>query len=284
MKPFNNKTCVLFLFFAYSSFAFAILPEQIIESKKRAVLVITIYDKKNLKPWGVGSGFFTDGKGHFVTNYHIVEEFLSKPKDYLIQIQNQKGDEFGNVEIEKCENSNKIDLCYGSITTDKKNYYFDVLNRSPVKGQEVAIVGHNGDYFSVKKGKVAKIEVNVEEKFGVPISEQQNRNTSMIQLSDYDYKSGSCKGDSGSPVFDHYTGDLLGVFANCIGKKGDPRNKYAIDSKEVYSFINSDSKFIKVKILNDQIYTKPKPLKNQEDVTPARGDEFETERETGKLE
>lgn len=281
MKNFKTKLTIALILNSLICLAFAKSPDAIIEGKKRAVFLITIRDKNNPKSRGVGGGFFTDNKGHFVTNLHIVEPYLQNPKNNLIQIQNIEGEEFKEVEILKCSNENKIDLCYGKIVSEKKIYFFDIVNRSPNKSQEFAIIGHNGDYFSVKKGNVVQQIVNVDEKYGVPLAEQDNRNTSMIQLGRYEYKNGSCKGDSGSPVFDIYTGDLFGIFTNCNGKKGEIRDKFAIDSKEIYKFINSDSKFLKFKIPSDHFYFKPIETRESK---PARGEEFEIERKTGKLE
>lgn len=284
MKLYKIK--IFLLIFLNFNLALAKTPDEIIEGKKRAVFLITVYEKSGLKKSRFeGSGFFTDDKGHFVTNLHVLESYIKSPNDSLIQIQNSNGDEFTNIEIEKCGNENKIDLCYGKIITDKKIYFFDVLNRTATKTTGIAIIGHNGDYFSIKKGEVVNVETNVEDKFGIPKDDQENRNTSMIQLGKYEYKSGFCKGDSGSPVFDYLTGDLVGVFTNCVGKKGGEKFKYAIDSKEVYSFISRDSKFTKIKIPSNHIYIKPAKASIQPIVSvPDKGDEFEEERRTGKLE
>jgi V8-like Glu-specific endopeptidase len=263
--------------------------DEIIEGKKRAVILITVRDKNNPSNPGIGSGFFTDNKGHFVTNKHILDEYLADQKNTLVEFENIKGEKFTNVEIERCGNENNIDLCYGKITTDKKLYFFDVIDRTANKSQEFAIIGQNGDYFSVKKGEVIKQEIDVDAKFGVPLKDQENIHTSMIQLGKYEYKSGSCKGDSGSPVFDSYTGDLFGVFTNCIGVKGETRNKYAIDSKAVYTYINSISNFSKIKIPKEHFYEGKRESgvdqkKEVEEVRPGKGEEFDMEKKTGKLE
>jgi V8-like Glu-specific endopeptidase len=262
------------------SASFAKSVDEIISSKKRAVLLITIYEKNNPKVRHEGTGFFVDGNGHFVTNQHVLETYIKDPANSPIQIQTEEGLEFTDIEILKCGNENKLDLCYGKINTDKKVYFFDPVNRSPTPSMNFAIVGHNGGYFSVKKGEVLKISKNVEDKYGVSITEQENRNTSMLELGKYDYANGFCKGDSGSPVFDIYSGDLLGVFTNCLSFKGGVKTKYAIDSKELYQFINSESKFNKFKIPVTHIYSKP----NEKESSSEKGEEFEVERTSGKLQ
>lgn len=284
MKHFRINIGLVSISILASTSVLAKSPDEVIEGKKRAVLVITLWERATGKP-SIGGGFFTDSKGHFITNLHVIEPYLKKRENYQIQIQNKKGEEFVDIEIEKCGSENKIDLCYGKILTDKKIYFFDVVNKSPSKTLGVALIGHNGEYFSVKKGEVVQVETNVEDKFGVPLVDQENRNTSMVQLGKYEYKSGTCKGDSGCPVFDYITGDLAGVFTNCIGKAGQTKNIYSIDSKEVYSFIYTDSKFTKFKIPIDHIYARPKlTIKKTKETSPGKGDEFEFERRTGELE
>lgn len=269
------------------NFAFAKSPEQIIELKKKATLLITVREK-NLSFRETGTGFFTDNKGHFVTNFHILERYLNNPKDFLVQFQVSTGEEFTDVEIERCSNDNKIDLCYGKINTDKKVYFFDVLNKSPTRSQVVSLIGHSHEeYFASKSGEVVSTELNVEEKYGVPFAERENRNTSMVEIGKYVCKNGTCKGDSGGPVFDSYSGDLVGIFCNTINKKNQDKKLYAIDSKEIYSFINGDTKFQKFKIPQEHFHFKPKasPVEKQPELSqPQKGEEFDNERKTGKLE
>lgn len=286
MKHFKNSIYISLLILLSINLAHARSIEQIIESKKKATLLITVREK-NLKYKEIGTGFFTDNKGHFVTNYHVLESYLNKPKDFLVQFQTSDGEEFSDVEIEKCSNNNKIDLCYGKIETSKKIYFFDVLNRSPVRSQMISLIGHsNEDYFASKSGEVFSLDSNVEEKTGTSFEDRENRNTSMVEIGKYVCKNGSCNGDSGGPVFDPFTGDLLGVFCNGIGKKNQEKKLYAIDTKEVYAFINSDSKFIKFKIPNEHFHFKPIKVSAdvQKKVMPGKGDEFEFERRTGQLE
>lgn len=271
---------ISFIFILSVSKTFALTPEQIMVAKKKATLLITVRDK-NLKYREVGAGFFTDNKGHFVTNFHVLENYINNPKDYLVQFQNSTGDEFTDVEIDRCRNENNIDLCYGKIATDKKVYFLDVNSRSPMKSQSISLIGHsNQEFFLDKKGEVQAIEFNVEEKYGIPFAERENRNTSMIEIGKYVCKNGSCKGDSGGPVFDSYSGDLVGVFCNTIGKKNQDKKIYAIDTKDVYSFINSDTKFVKFKIPPAHFHT----MDRKSEATPKKGDEFEAELKSGKLD
>jgi hypothetical protein len=68
----------------------------------------------------------------------------------------------------------------------------------------------------------------------------------------------------------------LGVMCSNFGNKNHEKKIYAIDTKEVYSFINSESTFQKFNIPKEHFYQKEKK--------PDIGQEFEIERKTGKLE
>jgi hypothetical protein len=280
-----TKTLYLFLIFVFSQIASSKTPDEIIEGKKRAVLLITIYDKATGKRISNGGGFFVDNKGHFITNYHVIEDFLTKPDKMQLRFQDINGNEFEDVEILRCGNDQKIDLCYGEIKTTQKIYFFDVINKTPNKSQGIAIVGHNNtNYFSIRKGEVADIIQNSGEKFGVAVSDRDNINVPMVELTNYDYPNGKCKGDSGCPVFDFFTGDLIGVFTICYsGKQSGIVHKLAIDARSVYSFIGTDSRLNYFKIPKESIFKKSK-AEAKSDEEFEKGNEFEIERKTGKLQ
>lgn len=274
------------LLFLVSALAIAKSPDEIIEGKKRAVLLITVYEKQTGKRLSEGGGFFVDNKGHFITNYHVIEDFLARPDKLQLRFQDMHGEDFEDVEILRCRNEQKIDLCYGQIKADRKIYFMDVTTKAPNKTQGIAIVGHNqSNYFSVRKGEVADFIQNSGEKFGVPVSDRDNINIPMVELSKYDYPEGKCKGDSGCPVFDYFTGDLIGVFTICYkGKQSGDVHKLSIDTRSVYSFISSDSKLNAFKIPSEAIYKRPKAEKTDDRETFERGREFEIERKSGKLQ
>lgn len=278
------KSILKILFLVFVQVAYSKTPDEVIEGKKRAVLLITVHDKMSGKRISNGGGFFVDNKGHFVTNYHVIEEFLARPEKFQLRFQDINGDEFDDVEILRCGNEQKIDLCYGLIRAGRKIYFLDVTNRTPNKTQAVAIVGHNNlNYFSVRKGEVGDLIQNSGEKFGVPFNERDNINVPMIELTHYDYPNGKCKGDSGCPVFDVFSGDLLGVFTICYsGKESGVVHKLAIDTRSVYSFIGSDSKLNYFRIPKDSIYKKPNPASVEDKIE--RGREFDLEKKTGKLQ
>jgi len=281
MKKIISLTLLCF----FLQLAFAKGPDEIIEGKKRAVLLITVHDKATGKRISNGGGFFVDAKGHFITNFHVIEDFLAKPDKFQLRFQDINGDEFDDIEIIRCRNDQKIDLCYGQIKAERKIYFIDVSNKTPNKTQGVAIIGHNNlNYFSVRKGEVGDIIQNSGEKFGVPLSDRDNINVPMIELTKYDYPNGKCKGDSGCPVFDFFSGDLVGVFTICYsGKESGIVHKLAIDTRSVYSFIGSDSKLNYFRIPKDSIYKKPK-VDEKTDKEFERGSEFEIEKKTGKLQ
>lgn len=258
-------------------------PDELIEGKKRAVLLITVHDKITGKGVFEGGGFFVDSKGHFITNHHVIRDFLQAPDKYLLRLQDAKEDEFDDVEILKCGNEQKIDLCYGHIRATKKIYFFDVTNRAPNKTQGMAIIGHNNsNHFSIRKGEVKDFVQNAGEKYRIPLDKRINLNVPMIEVGNYEYANGKCRGDSGSPVFDYFTGDLLGVFTECnTDKETREVHKLAIDTRAVYSFINTDSKMNYFKLPKDSIYKAPKETV-KEMVEFGRGREFEAEQKNGK--
>jgi len=216
--------------------------KQIMELKKKAILKIEILDSKTNTTF-VSAGFFTSKDGRFMTVHHdLRDHFLDNPNS-KIRISNSEKEEFTDVVIEGCGNANSIDACTGKINNVQVKSYFE-FNQTPRKEFEnFSSIGHCELYqgksvgeFNVKSGSIKGLTKSLQSKYGT-FTSKQNSNTSLFEVS-----LPACVGDSGGPVFDPYTGSLLGMYTEAIKKKDSLNfeHYFAIDSNELVLLFNSN--------------------------------------------
>jgi S1-C subfamily serine protease len=165
--------------------------KEVLQNAKEA----TVYIKFNRKDIGVqkqGSGFFISNDGIIVTNTHVVEAALENKNTSLL-IQTYSGEKLTKVKVLKCYDKNNIDICFLKANYTPK-HYFNFKDRMDLgKGNQISMIGHCGNFFSHKSGKVFDTAKVLNEKYQVFAG-----NYSGLIFKD-DFK--ACPGDSGGAIF-----------------------------------------------------------------------------------
>ncbi len=211
------KFIISLLIIVYSSFAYSQTytvgksPTQISDLKKKATLKFEIYNQKN-ELINTFAGFFFGNEGRFVTvNHTFKEDFeFGTTKNRLLVID---GDEnsYSEILMEGCSNSNNIDVCTGKILNFKPKAYFEASTGERNIGEIFGSVGHclndQKKSFNIKSGEIKKITNDYQNTYGA-FGDLINLKTKLFEVS-----LPKCVGDSGGPIFDQYTGALIGMYS-----------------------------------------------------------------------
>lgn len=222
--------------------------DQILKLKKDSTLKIEIRDDVK-KESHVSTGFFVGRDGRFVTVHHDLRDYYFSNKNTKIKISNLNGEEYFDYVFEGCSNDNKIDICTGKILSIKSTPFFEAIGNTHKQGDIFTSIGHctegQKEEYSVKKGEIKLTTNNYQYKFNRP-TDSENRNTLLIEVN-----LKRCVGDSGGPLFDPFTGALIGMYS--FGLKD---HYFAISSLEISKLLqeNMNKVFMKAdptRILTD---------------------------------
>lgn len=124
---------------------------ELVAKKEKAIFAVYTYDEYG-SPSGMGTGFFIDGKGTGITNFHV----LDGASKAIIKLSDNS-----NYDITKILASNQeADLVRFSIDnpTNKSFSYLTLSQTVPLKGQKIFVIGNpEGLQSSVSEGIVSSI-------------------------------------------------------------------------------------------------------------------------------
>lgn len=219
-------------------------PDQIIELKKMATLKFEIYDSKG-KLRDTFGGFLIGKEGRFASVYHPFKDEFKFNDQTVLKIKDSSDNEYGAYTIEACSNKNNLDICTGKIPGLKPKYYFEFSTKERHKGELFSSISHCGfdekkteilKPFNAKKGEVLKSTGNYHETYRDQF-DADNKNTKIFEVN-----LDKCVGDSGGPIFDQYSGALIGAYSFFTKVLGATRfNYFAIDAMEIKKFFEENA-------------------------------------------
>ena len=180
----------------------------------------------------VGTGFFVDGEGHFITNYHVIKYSNNKAK---IMFKHEETD----TKVISYDELLDIALLKAKV---KNKHYIKFSNTSPKKAQSILVAGFPyGNYISDDLKITAGIINSLK---GI-----QN-NTSMLQID-----ATINPGNSGGPIVDKVSGSLVGVATMKLSKDftkeafgvESENTNYGIKSSQVRDFLEANNIDISIK-------------------------------------
>lgn len=201
------------------------------ESRKRG----KVDNKETKGKHSVGTGFFVDGKGHIITNYHVVKDSNNNAKIL-----------YDHKEIDTNIIAYDENLDIALLKAEIKNKSFiNFTNKSPQKAQSILVAGFPYGKFVSDDLKITSGIINSLKGIG--------NNSAMLQID-----ATINPGNSGGPIVDKLTGGLVGVATmklskdftkQAFGQESENTN-YGIKSSQVRDFLESNN--IKISIKNSK--------------------------------
>jgi len=182
-----------------------------------AVLRVWYGDTANVADWGVvGTAFLVTPDGYFVTAAHVLEQYKPKSAQLTVSMRQRSGD-MGGVWFDLVEKDEAHDLALCKTVFPLPRFVarkdnpgmeqpistLHISSTPPLTGQFIAIAGFPLGSWNpaVQFGTIAAIRTTNPNAGRVPAGQRE-----LLQIS----ASGN-KGNSGSPVIDLDTGDVIGV-------------------------------------------------------------------------
>jgi len=249
-------------------------PEKVRANKTNATLMVEIYDEKN-KPHGYGAGFFYGKRGHFFTSYHVVQDYLTNKNFKLSITQQGMNKSFQDIELIKCQDNRRIDLCLFRLTKNVPSEYFEVSQISFKKGHKGYFIGHCTSPFFSKQGTLKNVYKNIYEyitavKVLDTLDPGVNKNVEFVQMENANH----CPGDSGGPLFSQ-KGELWGVTSEVITINHSNEKFFLyISANEVYDFFKKAKDDPVTIIPQARIFVDPQ-VERREDIRKIRDQLFE---------
>tara|TARA_R110000803_G_scaffold193218_1_gene256155 strand:- start:865 stop:1902 length:1038 start_codon:yes stop_codon:yes gene_type:complete len=181
---------------------------------------------------GTGTGFFVDGEGHIITNYHVIKHSNNKVK---IMFKHEEID----TKVIAYDELLDIALLKAKV---KSKHYIKFSNTSPKKAQSILVAGYPYGKFISDDLKITSGIIN-------SLKGIQN-NTSMLQID-----ATINPGNSGGPIVDKVSGSLVGVATmklskdftkEAFGQESENTN-YGIKSSQVRDFLEANNIDISIK-------------------------------------
>ena len=201
-------------------------PKEVAAYKKAAASVVFVMTKKVF-----GSGSIIDGRGHVITNWHVVKDspevvVVFKPKDSA-ELKKELAFTAKVIKINKI-----CDLALLKINTPPKNLPHFQLGASKALsvGMDVHAIGHpNGEIWTYTKGFISQIRDGYEWTTKDNFVHRANVIQTQTPIN---------PGNSGGPLFDNQ-GRLVGI--NSFLVPGGALN-YAVAVEEVKAFLQKGKK------------------------------------------
>ncbi len=182
-----------------------------------AVLPVWYNDPVNIANSGVvGTAFLVASDGYFVTAAHVLEQYKPKSAQLTVSIRQRSGDMCGLwFDVVEKDEAHDLALCKTTVRlpkftsrkdnpgTEQPTATLHFSSSPPVIGQFIAIAGFPLGSWNpaIQFGTIAAIRTTNPNAGRVPAGQRE-----LLQVS----ASGN-KGNSGSPVIDLDTGDVIGV-------------------------------------------------------------------------
>ena len=182
-------------------------------------------EEKNNIGISAGTGFFVSNKGHIVTNYHVVQN----RKDIKFLYNDEE------INAKLVSSDQQLDLALLKAKIENKSF-IKFSNQSPKKAQSILVAGFPhakrvSDDLIITGGIINSLK-------GV------GNNTSMLQID-----ANINKGNSGGPIVDKSTGNLVAVATMMlVGKDaGTDKMNFGIKSSQVKDFLEANNIEVTVK-------------------------------------
>ena len=174
-----------------------------------------------------GTAFFINQKGYLITNYHVVEGCNDKSK---IIYQNKE------IEAKLVAKDKYLDLALLKVEI-KNQYFIKISDQRPKKLQRIIAAGYP---------------------FGKELSDDLKYTSGIISaLKGFDDNSSQLQidaalnyGNSGGPIVDENTGELVAVSVSVLNKEISEGVNFGIKASSVKSFIESNQINTSLKIQN----------------------------------
>jgi len=164
-----------------------------------------------------GTAFFINNEGYLITNHHVIKECNNKSK-----ISHEKRD----IDAILVASDPTLDLALLKAEIKNKNY-IKISTKSPEKLQRIIVVGYPlgkrlSDDLKVTSGIISALKGGLDNSNQIQIDATLNH------------------GNSGGPIVDEKTGELVAVAVSGIKKEVANNVNFGIKSESVLSFLKSN--------------------------------------------
>jgi S1-C subfamily serine protease len=172
--------------------------------------------KKKTEP-SSGSAFFVDNRGHIITNYHVVEKCNNKSKIFY---------NTNEIDAKLIAKDKLLDLALLKVEVSN-NKFITISNKAPRKLQRIIAAGYPfGKYLSddmkFTSGIVSSLKGVMDDSTRLQIDAALN------------------PGNSGGPIVDENTGELVAVAVAGLRKDVTEAVNYGIKAGSVKNFLESN--------------------------------------------
>lgn len=250
-KPFAFCT-IFFIFASTHSIAEQEFVDVVEKVSKSTVAVALDAPYKYASPKVLGTGFIVDDGSYAITNYHVVSESLDPSYVENYVVLSGEGTVVKKIKAEIIKIDLKHDLAL--LKLSKKLKPIKLSNNSMLReGTEIAFTGFPigailGIYPATHRGYISAITPDA-----IPAINSQQLNLKMMERLDnvsliYQLDATAYPGNSGSPMYEPRTGEVVGVINKVLVKDtkesalSSPTGiSYAVPVKFVIKLLESNS-------------------------------------------
>lgn len=211
---------------------------------KPAIVAVGVYEPARNPSFNFrGTGFAVGDGRHIVTNAHVTPAFIDPQKKQVLIIMVGRGAEAKPREVEKIAQDQEHDLAVLRIKSGEPMPALRLSERVAIEGQEIAITGFPlgtvlGLFPVTHRGIVSAVTPII-----IPGANTNELDAKAIKnlrrpFEVYQLDATAYPGNSGSPVFDSTTGDVIGI-VNMVFVKGS-KEKAITDPSGISYAIPSD--------------------------------------------
>lgn len=216
---------------AYSQeFYFGKSVKSVIEKRKNATIIIKVINKLT-QVGTIGTGTITN-RG-IITNFHVIKDYYFNNKDFDLVLETNNKKIFKNVNILKCSEDKKRDICLIENPISDIKDYFKITPSMLGQNQTIYKIGNcNGREFHAENGRLS---VGFS---GIGVEEADGTVNDLDILVITGIFNDCTFGSSGGPVFDHQ-GRLLAI---SVASDKDSKEQYLISLFDVIEFLDGKDK------------------------------------------
>jgi hypothetical protein len=224
----------LIFFIILTSNVYALTPKEIYEKYAKAVVRIDIYYQG--VPLSFGSGFFISGKGHLVSNAHVIE--LAFKPGYSAIITTKEGKEFRNkdIKVAGCRDPRYIDLCL--LKVNALTPHWIPVDQSPITpGEKISVIGHpRGNEWTISEGIISGLR-----KFN---SNYIKTNDPKTAIKEVQISAPVSPGNSGGPIISE-NGKMVAI---TTWVRNDSQNiNYGISRGEIRAYSKNHKEYVSIR-------------------------------------